>query len=128
MLFEEKHSRQNYSTTLHYRNMRTIPHCQTSAEILLITRGIVHAVCRHEVYRLSAGEAIWVMPYEVHSYDTIEENDATVYIFSTDTMPDFFQLMAGKQLTQPVVSFSEEKLNALSEKNTDPSRRELTGC
>ena len=24
MLFEEKHSRQNYSTTLHYHNMRTI--------------------------------------------------------------------------------------------------------
>ena len=123
MLFEEKHSRQNYNTTLHYQNMRTILHCQTSAEILLITRGIVRAVCQHEVYRLSAGEAIWVMPYEVHSYDTVEENDATVCIFSTDMMPDFFQLMAGKQLTQPVVSFSEEKLNALSEKNTDPFSR-----
>ena len=80
MLFEEKHSKQNYNTTLHYQNMHTILHCQTSAEILLITRGIVHAVCQHEVYRLSAGKAIWVMPYEVHSYDTIEENDATVYI------------------------------------------------
>ena len=44
MLSEEKHSRQNYSTTLHYQNMRTILHCQTSAEILLITRGIVRAV------------------------------------------------------------------------------------
>ena len=37
MLFEEKHSKQNYNTTLHYQNMRTILHCQTSAEILLIT-------------------------------------------------------------------------------------------
>lgn len=119
MLFEEKHSKQNYNTTLHYQNMRTILHCQTSAEILLITRGIVHAVCQHEVYRLSAGKAIWVMPYEVHSYDTIEENDATVYIFSTDTIPDFFQFMDGKRLTQPVISFSKNELDALSEKNTD---------
>ena len=104
MLFEEKHSRQNYTTTLHYRNMRSILHCQTSAEILLITRGAVHAVCQHEVYRLSDGEAIWVMPYEVHSYDTIEENDATVYIFSTDMMPDFFSVH-GRQAADPAGHF-----------------------
>ena len=119
MLFEEKHSRQNYNTTLHYQNMSSILHCQTSAEILLITRGIVQAVCRHETYRLSAGQAIWVMPYEVHSYDTVEENDVNVFIFSTDMMPDFFQFMEGRRLTQPVVSFSKKELEALSENNTD---------
>ena len=27
MYFEEKHSRQNYSTVLHYQNMRTFLHC-----------------------------------------------------------------------------------------------------
>ena len=119
MLFEEKHSKQNYDTFLHYRNMRTIPHCQTTAEILLITRGIVHAVCQHEVYRLTAGKAIWIMPYEIHSYDTIEENDTTVYIFSTDMLPDFFQFMDGKRLTRPVISFSKNELDMLSEKNND---------
>ena len=42
--------------------------------------------------RLAAGEAIWVLPYEVHSNDTAEENDAAAFIFSTDMMPDFFSL------------------------------------
>ena len=123
MLFEEKHSRQNYSTTLHYHDMRTIPHCQSSAEILLITSGTVLAVCRHETRRLTAGECIWVMPYEVHAYDTLEENDATVYIFSPDLMPDFFQFTDGKRLLQPAVPFSAAELAALSEKNTDPFSR-----
>ena len=40
MLSEKKHSKQNDSTTLHYRNMRAIVHCQTRADILMITRGI----------------------------------------------------------------------------------------
>ena len=123
MLFEEKHSRQNYSTTLYYHDMHTIPHCQSSAEILLVSRGSVRAGCRSQVFSVHAGQCIWIMPYEVHSYDTLEENDVSVYIFSSDLLPDFFQFMNGRRLLHPVVPFPQDTLNALSEENTDPFSR-----
>lgn len=119
MLFEEKYSRQNLSVTLQYRNMRSILHCQTSAEILLVSRGVVRAVCRDRSFLLHAGECIWIMPYEVHSYDTVEENEATVYIFSPDMMPDLFQMMDGKKLIDPVVCFSDEMPDILAEEKND---------
>lgn len=119
MLFEEKYSRQNLSVTLQYQNMQSILHCQTSAEILLVSRGVVRAVCRDRSFLLHAGECIWVMPYEVHSYDTVEENEATVYIFSPDMMPDLFQMMDGKKLADPVVRFSADAPGILAEEKND---------
>jgi len=123
MLFEEKYSRQNLSVTLRYQNMQSILHCQTSAEILLVSRGVVRAVCRDRSFLLHAGECIWIMPYEVHSYDTVEENDATVYIFSPDMMPDLFQMMDGKKLIDPVVRFSADAPSILAEENADLFQR-----
>ena len=119
MFFEEKHSRQNYTTMLHYQNMHTLPHCQSSAEILFVLHGAVRALCRHQSMRIEAGECIWVMPYEVHSYETIEENDVAVYIFSTDLMPDLFQYIQGKYLIRPIIPFLPGTADRLENRNGD---------
>ena len=123
MIFEEKHSRQNYSTALQYQNMRTLLHCQTSMEILFVSGGIVSAVRQQQHFRLSAGQCIWIQPYEVHAYDTVEPNSASVFIFSPDWMPDFAHHMEHSLLNNPVVSFSDADLHILADPQADRFRK-----
>ena len=119
MIFEEKHSRQNYCTVLQYRNMRTLLHCQTSMEILFVSRGTVSAIRQQQKFLLGAGQCIWIQPFEVHSYDTVEPNEATVFIFSPDWMPDFAQYTEHALLKAPVASFSEEERHTLLDAKAD---------
>lgn len=119
MIFEEKHSRQNYFTTLNYEDMHSIPHCQTSMEILFVLSGTVQALRQNQKFTVSAGQCIWVMPYEVHAYTTLTPNNVTVFIFSPDMMPDFEQTVHRQALTCPILSFSPEMESVLSENNHD---------
>ena len=115
MIFEEKHSRQNYSTVLRYQDMKTLVHCQTSMEILFVTSGSVSALRQNRRFPLSAGQCIWILPYEIHAYETVEPNDVTVFIFSPDWMPDFALEMSHALLNNPVLSFSDADLRVLSD-------------
>lgn len=120
MYFEEKHSRQHYTTMLHYQDMHSLPHCQSTAEILFVRHGTVQASCREQTLLLHSGQCILVMPYEVHAYETLESNDTAVYIFSADLMPDFFQYTETKQLLQPVIPFLDHQLEILSDEAQGP--------
>ncbi|MBQ6383939.1 MAG: helix-turn-helix transcriptional regulator [Clostridia bacterium] len=119
LFFEEKHSRSDYCITLHYENMQTVSHCQTSMELLFISRGSVEALRHNQVYRLKAGECIWILPFDVHYYHTIEPNQATVFIFSPDWMPDFDQLTRDYRLCCPVIPFEPEEMELLHENQSD---------
>ena len=119
MVFEEKHSRSNYSITLHYANMETISHCQTSMELLFVTEGCVEALRHDQVFTLHAGECIWIVPFDVHYYHTLEPNQATVFIFSPDWMPDFDLITRDNRLCCPVIPFEPEEMALLHENQPD---------
>ena len=84
MLFEEKHSKTNYYTTLEYDNILCISHCQSSFEILFVTEGCVNTVFSDKKVRVNEGECIWVLPYEIHNYETPENSKVFIAIFSAD--------------------------------------------
>ena len=119
MLYEEKHSKSNYRTALHYHNMKTIPHCQSTLEILFVSSGTVRATRQRESILLFPGQCLWLMPFEVHAYETIEDNDVSVFIFSGDMMPDFVQTLRSRTLRNPVSTFTEEDLEQLCAPGAD---------
>ncbi len=117
MLFEEKHSKTNYYTTLEYDNILCISHCQSSFEILFVTEGCVDTVFSDRKVRVNEGECIWVLPYEIHHYETPENSKVFIAIFSADYLTDFAKAVKGKALKNPVVSFNKNDTVAL--KGTD---------
>ena len=113
MFFEEKHSKANYQTTLRYHNMETILHCQTSYELLFVIEGTVEAVRQSQSFLLTSGSCIWILPYEIHTYHTIAPNQAVVFIFSPDWMPDFDLMVRESILRNPVIPFRVDELQLL---------------
>ncbi len=114
MLFEEKHSKTNYYTTLEYDNILCIPHCQSSFEILFVTEGSIDTVFSDRRVKVNEGECIWILPYEIHYYETPKNSKVFIVIFSVDYLADFAEAVRGKTLINPVISFDKENINALT--------------
>ena len=112
MFFEAKTSMDRFYQVLQYEHIHSLTHSQRSYELLVVTPGVVHAEKRGVSFRLHAGQAIWIMPYEVHRFETVEVGKVCVIIFSIDTMPDVMELMENSMFTNPVLSIAEEELQA----------------
>jgi len=119
MLFETKHSKNNYCTTLHYKDIKTIPHCQSTIEFLFVRDGTVNALLNNNNFIVKKGQCIIVLPYEVHNFTTIKKSQVDVFIFSSDIVPDFYNHVKNHVLQNPVVSFEPEFHDHISEKSSD---------
>ena len=113
MLFEEKHSKTNYYTTLEYDNILCIPHCQSTFEILFVTEGCVDTVFSDRKIRVGAGECIWVLPFEIHHYETQKNSKVFIAIFSADYVSEFANAIKNKSLALPTVPFCLSDINSL---------------
>lgn len=116
MLFEEKHSKNNYYTTLCYDDIICLPHCQSSFEILFVKSGSVSAHIGNRILKVSCGECIWVLPYEVHYFVTDKQSEVFISIFSTDYIPDFYNEVSNKSLCNPICNFENKDIQILSSK------------
>lgn len=117
MFFETMTSLDKFYKVLQFDCINSPTHSQRSFEIMVVIEGVVTAERRGVPFRLNAGQAIWIMPYEVHRYETVETGKAAVIIFSIDTMPDVLEMMDNYMLTNPVFSIEEEELQAFAAQN-----------
>lgn len=116
MLFEEKHSKSNYFHTIDFMNLYSVPHCHKSFEILFVREGVVKTTVHDTVYEITSGNGILILPYEIHSYETISPSKNFITIFSIDFLPDFYEIIKDKSLHNPVLQYTEEKLTVLHHK------------
>lgn len=113
MLFEEEHSGNQYFRNINFVNLYSVTHCHRSFEVLLVLEGTIRASIREESHILTAGNAIWILPYEIHSYQTIGYSRCFISLFSMDFIMDFYEYIKDKTLQNPVFSFTERELEAL---------------
>lgn len=119
MLFEEKHSKNNYFCLLEYENINCLLHCQTSFEILFVESGQVILELKNRTLEISQGECAWVLPYEIHRITTPQKSKVSISIFSTDYIADFYDTTKSKTLKNPVTEFSYDILETLKNNSND---------
>lgn len=119
MLFEEKHSKNNYFCLLEYENINCLLHCQTSFEILFVESGQVILELKDRTLEVNQGECAWVLPYEIHRITTSQESKVSISIFSTDYIADFYDTVKNKSLKNPVTKFSYDTLGMLKNNSND---------
>lgn len=61
-------------------------HMHISPEIILVDRGSLNMCVRGREYRINEGEALFVAPYEAHSFTSKEDNSSHVLLFSCDLL------------------------------------------
>lgn len=119
MLFEEKHSKNNYFCLLEYENINCLLHCQTSFEIIFVEKGSVVLELKDRVVEINQNECAWVLPYEIHQITTPQESKVSISIFSTDYIADFYDTVKKKSLKNPVTEFSCDILEKLKNNSDD---------
>lgn len=89
--------------------------CTASATITLIFRricttalnscvqsGTLACTLETEQYEVHPGEALLVLPDQIHSYRTIGESQSVLWVFSNDWVPEFISQLGQREFITPV--------------------------
>ncbi len=73
----------------HHTSVQCVCHLHPEAEFVLVTNGVLHVVGINCETVLNAGEALYIMPFEIHGFRTAASSQCTILIFPADLVPDF---------------------------------------
>ncbi len=77
-------------------------HMHYSFEFFYIVSGEVECTVEQTKYRLMPGEAILILPNQIHSYFTRKPSDCIMFIFAPVYVNEFFKSTIGKEFIHPV--------------------------
>ncbi len=91
MFFEAVHSITEENFYVSFAEAITFPlHLHRSFEFFVQIEGETEVSVDEKVYRLSAGEAVLVFPFQTHSYDCKTAGKYEIVIFSPDVVTDYY--------------------------------------
>jgi len=104
MLFYEPANSGNHDVFRAYLsdNIDFPAHFHRAFEMLDVISGSITVTVGQNSYTLSAGEAILVLPDEIHSYHTADNVHCHMLIFSEDHAQSAYNMLKGKALASPV--------------------------
>ncbi|MBR2986386.1 MAG: helix-turn-helix domain-containing protein [Clostridia bacterium] len=91
---------------IHNVNDNCRAHFHSNIEILLVESGCVEATVRGLSRRLYAGDIAIAASYEPHGFETVGESSVNVWLFPSETVPDFISMTAEGILSSPFLTAS----------------------
>lgn len=113
MFFEDKHKGSNYSITYQHENMHILSHCHKTFELLMVTDGELLTTLHNQERIVHAGEAMLVLPYEIHAYQTPVNSKTVIFVFSADYVSDFYEQYENCILKSPVFPLGSHEVHIL---------------
>lgn len=80
-----------------YRNTCWPLHFHRSYEFVWVTAGTLQAGVADKVYLLKAGEGLFILPYQMHSYTSAQDTEFFVAVFAGGHIGKFVSATAGKE-------------------------------
>lgn len=113
--FEIKRSGNDYYHTIDNHNLNFGKHTHRSYEIVFVKKGALKVNIENEEYILKDDKAILISPYQIHSFETLEDNFVFSCIFSPDLLQDYYDYTKNFDFKSPVFSFDIGDLPILFE-------------
>ena len=101
------------------------PHINSELEIIVTTRGEIDVTAGDMTVTAKSGEAVFILPYETHSFTPKGDSEGRVYMFAFGLVEDFYNRHGGGDAKSGKFSLSPELSAFLSyatpnaEKNPD---------
>lgn len=73
-----------------------------SFELICVTEGSIICKVSGKDFNLKKNCAMLILPHEPHSYKTEEYSESSIYIFSPERVPDFYEYISGYYFSNPV--------------------------
>ena len=96
----------DYFLAQNIKNVECASHIHYSPEIIVVTDGELTVGCGDSNVTLSKGYAIYVMPFQFHSFHTESSSQASIFTFSAELVPEFAQFTSNKKATSPIFEVS----------------------
>lgn len=107
-------------------NLEFQRHSHTSFEIAFIEDGILECEVDEKTFHVKKGQAILILPGQIHSYKTKEYSKSYLCIFSTDWVPRFYEKVRGCAFDNPIlVGMDGSVMSTLQ--SADSNRFEIIG-
>ena len=114
MFFEAKHSLSEHEFTISKGKSITFPpHIHRSIEYFLQIDGETEIQIDGKSYVLTAGEAVLIFPFQIHSYRSIRKGKHEIGIFSMDIVPEFKEKVGQSRPTEHRFSCEETDTAAM---------------
>lgn len=85
-------------------------HLHRSFEFLCVQRGTLVCTVEDSSYHVGAGEALFVLPDQIHSYRTEGSSESVLWVFSDDWVPEFTAELGQRAFERPVLRMDAEPL------------------
>lgn len=121
----------NFYEFREWTNLNFVSHCHYTFEVVFVTEGAITIEKEKEVYTLTPGDAVAIMPFEKHSFVTDAQAGSRVFAFqiSPKLISNWDLCFAGKTLKESRRRFSPAMLEELyhSLKDMDGNLIQLNG-
>lgn len=107
ILLHDEHISYLFASARHC-NVECISHLHHSMEIILVTQGTLFMNIGGTDYRIPAGQAVFVPPFEAHSFHSPEPNWCQVLMFLKELLPTFFGFLQTNRPESLLFSYSAE--------------------
>ena len=102
-----------------YKDLTCKLHVHREIEIVIVTEGVLSMKISGQEYAVPAGSAIFVEPYEPHSYDSPQNNKCTLIEFTHNIYQPFYDWVKQYYTKERVAKIPPEYLQALSSALSD---------
>ncbi len=108
MLTYESHHFGKANDYNHYHNYDfNFPrHLHRSFEFLYVKDGQMQVTINNKTFTINKNECIIILPYEIHSFSTIDTSDSYISVFSPEFVKTFHNMIYAKYLENPVFTLS----------------------
>ena len=130
MFYEGFRSGFDDAFNVHYEDNFHFPqHIHRKYEMIVMLEGELIVTINENEYRICAGEALIVFPYQCHSYRNIGRHKTLVFIFSSGPVPFFHRQVEQSYSPYPLFNLNENRvlrmLQDVNRENFDDFEAEL---
>lgn len=95
------------------RNLNFPLHLHHSLEFLCVQSGALACTIGENRYRLNTGEALLVLPDQLHSYETPVQSQSILWVFSVDWVSEFMAAIGHNRFSNPVFEMQAQQVMEL---------------
>ena len=96
-----------------WHNVKCVMHIHAEMEIIYVTEGMLHMTIAGTALVLSAGQMIYVEPYEPHSFHSTEDNTCCIIEFPPTFSPMFWEQIQHHTTDNRMVELHESVVSYL---------------
>ena len=101
------------------------PHINSELEIIVATKGRIDVTVGDTVTDINKGEAMLILPYDMHAFSPVSDAEGRVYMFSFSIAEELYNSRGADAISSGKFSLSKElfsylpAVTAIAEKNPD---------